>query len=108
MINNERQPKMYILVKKSIPSHKAVSIAHASLMCYLKFQADSSVQEWLKNSFQKVICEVSDPEFTGAKCIGLDHVVVTEPNLKGVETAIAFKPRLDWPSEFKYYTLMRV
>lgn len=99
---------MYILIKKSLPSHKIVAAAHASLMCYLKFQNESGVQDWAKNSFRKVICEVSDKEFEAAKIIFDHYVIVTEQGLKGMEVALAFKPRIDWPSEFKFYPLMKV
>lgn len=98
---------MYILIKKSIPSHKIVAAAHGSLMCYLKFKDKPEVQEWLNKSFRKVVCEVTDKEFEVAKGIFDDYVVVTEQSLKGMETAIAFKPRIDWPSEFKFYPLVK-
>lgn len=98
---------MYILVKKSLPSHKVVAVAHGVLMCYLKYQDRPEVQDWVKNSFRKVICEVSDKEFESAKCES-DYVIVTEMALKGMELALAFKPRIDWPTEFKYYPLMKV
>lgn len=98
---------MYILVKKSLPSHKVVAVAHASLMCYLHFKDKPETQEWVKNSFRKVICEVTDREFEAAKCES-DFVVITESALKGMEVALAFKPRLNWPQEFKFYPLMRI
>lgn len=104
---NEKHSKMYILIKKSLPSHKIVAVAHASLMCYLKFKDKPGVEEWVKNSFRKVIVEVSDREFEAAKCILDDYVVVTEQGLKGIEVALAFKPRLDWPTEFKFYPLVK-
>ena len=107
LIMNEKHSKMYILVKKSLPSHKAVAIAHASLMCYLKYKDSPEVQEWLKNSFRKVICEITDKEFEAAKCEA-NCVIVTEQGLKGMEVALAFKPRIDWPEEFKYYSLMKI
>jgi len=52
--------KMYICIKKSIPSHKVLGAAHGVLMAHLKFAFDPQYQEWLKNSFRKVVVEVSD------------------------------------------------
>lgn len=106
-MNNEKHLKMYILIKKSLHSHKILSAAHASLMCYLKFQDKPEVQEWVKNSFRKVVCEVTDREFEAAKCED-NYIIVTESGLKGMETALAFKPRMDWPSEFKFYPLIKI
>ena len=107
LIMNEKHSKMYILVKKSLPSHKVVAVAHGVLMCYLKYKDKPEVQEWLKNSFRKVICEITDKEFEAAKCEA-NCVIVTEQGLKGMEVALAFKPRIDWPEEFKYYSLMKI
>lgn len=107
---NEKHLKMYILIKKSLPSHKIIAAAHASLMCYLKFQDRLEVQEWVKNSFRKVVCEVSDKEFEAAKCEN-DYIIVTEMAFKETnheEVALAFKPRIDWPTEFKFYPLMKI
>ena len=97
--------KMYILVKRSIPLGFAVnSVGHASLACYLKFKNDFDTRYWVKHSFAKVTCEVSDEEFEAAKEV-MDHVVITESALDGEELSIAFKPREEWPEQFENYEL---
>jgi peptidyl-tRNA hydrolase len=96
---------MYILVKDSIPIGKAlVATAHASLACYLKFQNNDEMKEWLSNSFYKVICKVNDKEFEKAKTYD-DFVILTESTLDNKEVAIAFKPRTEYPKSFKFYRL---
>lgn len=99
--------KMYICVKKSLPSHKAVAIAHGVLICHLKFQNTPDYQDWLKNSFRKVVCEVSDEEFEKLK-LEKDYVIVTESFLDNKEMAIVFSPRQEWPKMFKFFSLMKI
>lgn len=99
--------KMYILIRESIPDGFAIlAAAHASLAAYLKFRDAPEVEAWLSGSFYKVICKVNDKEFERAKGVE-DHVVLTESALDGEETAIAFKPREEWPKMFRYYRLYR-
>ena len=99
--------KMYILIKDSIPEGFAVlASAHASLACYLKFQEDTQMQEWISGTFYKVICKVNDKEFEKAKLFE-HHVVLTESALDNQEVAIAFKPREEWPKAFKFYRLYK-
>lgn len=98
--------KMYILIKDSVPTGLAVAAAaHASLAAYLKFRDTAEVSEWLSpGPFRKVVCTVGDEEFEGAKrCC--DHIVLTESALDGQEVAIAFKPRQEWPAQFRRYRL---
>lgn len=111
---------MYILVKKSLTSHKCVGIAHGVLMCHLKFhtpnngvsylqmkQCNRDYENWLSNSFKKVICDVTDEEFESAKTIE-NNVVVTESSLDNKEIALVFCPRPneEWPIQFKYFKMI--
>ncbi|MDG9666670.1 hypothetical protein ONV78_02905 [Hahella sp. CR1] len=99
--------KMYILIKDTIPSGYAmVAAAHASLAAYLKFQDTAEVREWLSGPFYKTLCKVNEKQFEKAKTFA-DHVVVTESALEGQEVALAFKPREEWPKDFKFYPLYR-
>ena len=98
---------MYILIKDSLPEGIAtLAAAHASLACYLKFQEDALMQEWVGGTFYKVICKVNDKEFEKAKAFD-DHVVLTESALDHQEVAIAFKPREEWPKAFRFYRLYK-
>jgi len=99
--------KMYILIKESVPLGLAlVAAAHASLAAYLKFQGTPEVEAWLAGPFAKAVCKVTDEEFERAKSCP-DHVVLTESALSGVEVALAFKPRDEWPGAFKFFRLYR-
>lgn len=99
--------KMYILVRDDIPLGFAmVAVAHASLTGYLKFQDDPEMKEWLEGPFFKVVCKANAKEFANAKQVA-DHLVLTESALDQQEVAIAFKPRREWPSMFKFLRLYR-
>ena len=99
--------KMYILIKDSVPlGYAMVTAAHASLAAYLTFRECDEVQAWLAGPFCKAVCKVRAEDFEKAKAVP-DHVVLTESALDGQEVAIAFKPRKDWPKEFKYFSLYR-
>ena len=112
--NMNSYSKMYIFVKKSIPDHKCLAIAHGVLMCHLKFAAKVAYLEWINNSFRKVVCEVTDNEFDDLKLEynyengDKDYVVVTESALDNKEIGIVFCPRKDWPEHFKKYPLMKI
>jgi peptidyl-tRNA hydrolase len=99
--------RMYICIKKSIPSHKVLGAAHGVLMAHLKFQDKPEYQEWLKESFRKVVCEVNDEMFEHLKKYQ-DYIIVTESGLGNQEIALVFCPRAEWPSEFKYFSLLRI
>jgi len=99
--------KMYILVRDAVPLGFAVlASAHASLACYLRYRDSPEVATWLSGPFYKVVCRVTDEELARAKEVE-DHVVLTESALDGQETAIAFRPRADWPKAFKFFKLYR-
>ena len=99
--------KMYILVKKDISvGHAIVAVAHASLACYLKFKDSEEVKQWLFGPFYKTVCVVSEEEFKQSK-EAPDHVVISESALAGLEVAIAFKPREEYPKSFKFFPLYK-
>lgn len=99
--------KMYICIKQSLPSHKVLGAAHGVLIAHLKFQERPEYQEWLRNSFRKVVCEVTDEEFEGLKSES-DYITVTESGLDGIEIALVFCPRPQWPDKFKKFPLLKV
>ena len=97
----------YILVRKSLPvGMKAVSACHAAVALHIRFNEVPEYADWLSHSFKKRIVEVSDGKFEAAKEFG-DFVVMRESTLDGLETAIAFCPRYEWPKFFKNLSLMR-
>src|SRR5690349_18763150 len=99
--------KMYILIKETVPVGFAiVAAAHASLAAYLRFCESAEVRQWLSGPFYKAVCKVSEAQFERAKDCA-DHVVITESALAGQEVALAFKPRQEWPKDFRFFPLYR-
>lgn len=97
--------RMYILVREAVPAGFAVvAAAHASLAAYLAFKDTPEVAEWLAGPFYKTVCRVTDEEFARAKETE-DRVVVTESALGGVEVALAFRPRSEYPKAFRFFKL---
>lgn len=101
--------KMYILVKASLPSHKAVSVAHAVLIAHKAFYwrpNAGTYQRWLNDSFRKVVCEVSDEDFERFKQFD-DKVIATESMFDNAETCMVFCPREEWPKAFKFLSMSK-
>lgn len=100
--------RMYILVLDDLPVGHAINTAcHAAVACTLKYQITEDVQDWLDDSFRKVTCKVTQHQFDQALEKENDYVIMTELNLGGRETAIAFKPRDRYHKMFKFLTLYK-
>jgi len=99
--------KQYILIKDTVDNgHAIVATAHASLAGYLKWKDDPIVQIWVKDSFRKVVCRVTQEEFEWAKLLTDSHVM-TESSLDNAEVAIVLKPREEWDRRLKFFTLWK-
>lgn len=99
---------MYVLVLDDLEVGMAINTAcHAAVACTLKYQDTEEVKEWLDTSFRKVTCKVSRKEFDQALQKETDYVIMTELNLDGRETAIAFKPREEYHKMFKFLKLYK-
>ena len=121
--------KMYILILESIDlGHAILAAAHGSLGGYLTFISpvfgpETTVDQidkfndikneskfWVEKSFRKVVCKVTPSEFEKAKEYGtnmMDYRIMTESGLGGMETAIVFAPKDDWPPFFKSLKLYK-
>lgn len=101
--------KMYILMVDDIPSGLAVNaVAHASLACYLKFQDDPLMKEWLEHSFKKVTCKISRRSLARAmETLPDSHVKITESALDGELVGAAFCPQDLWPDHFRTLPLYK-
>jgi len=101
-------PKMYILIKDTIPLGLAMNaVGHGALACYLEFQDDPMMKEWLETSFRKVTCKVSEKEFEQAKKRKEPHIVMTELALDKEETAVVFKPAKEFSRFFIFLNLYK-
>lgn len=101
----ENFTRMFILVREKAPTGWAVNgVGHAALMCYLKWKNDPEMIDWVKKSFRKVTCIVSDEEFDLAKKAG-NYVIFKENDLGGMVCTMAFKPRKKYPCYFNGFRL---
>ena len=94
--------KMYIILKNDIPDKLApVIAAHSSLACYKRFQDDERMIKWVNGIFKKVVCTVTEHEFTKLK-EEADHILLTESSLDNSEVSLTFCPREEYPKKFKF------
>ena len=71
--------KMYIAVLDEFPDFMVPTlVAHSVLAAHLKFQDDIVYQDWLMNSFRKVVLRVNQKEFD--KIAALQHVHLGHEN----------------------------
>lgn len=99
---------MYILVPDDVKTGFAVNgVAHASVVCFMKFMANRDMQKWLADSFKKVTCKVSRDELGEAIAAADDYVVITESAIGHETVAVAFCPRKEWPACFANYKLYK-
>ena len=71
--------KMYIAVLDEFPDFMVPTlVAHSVLAAHLQFQNDAVYQDWLQNSFRKVVLRVNQKEFD--KIAALDHVYLGHEN----------------------------
>ncbi len=99
--------KMYIVIKEWVPTgHSLNTAAHAGLIGWLEFQHLPETQTWLKDSFKKVTCMVSDEEFEELKKVE-NNKVITESRLGDYEVGMVFAPRAEWPPIFKTLRLWK-
>jgi peptidyl-tRNA hydrolase len=83
---------MYIGIMEDTPVGHAVNCAaHASLMCYLKYEDLPEMQNWKNQSFRKVSCKVTREEFEKLKQF-YKSAVITECALDGRPIAVAIVP----------------
>lgn len=121
--------KMYILMRREIPhrsdeysemmgeevqwweevddGHVALGACHGVLMCHLKYSHTEAYQDWLKNSFRKVLCVVNENEWWTAMGYCYNKVIVTESAFGGEEIGMVFAPREEWPPFFKSLRLFK-
>ena len=108
--NRRNSMKMYILIREDVDlGHAFLAAAHGTLQCYLKFKDRPIMAQYIDPSlpnFRKCVCKVSLAEFNKAKTYE-DYVIVTESGLGGMETALVFCPREEWPKFFSFVKLYR-
>jgi peptidyl-tRNA hydrolase len=100
--------KEYIVVREDVPDYFVpVICAHASLIGHLAWHALPCYQNWLANSFRKVVVQVPSWDFLELKEMSISKRVVTESGLGGKEVAIVVCPGIVLPDKFKQYKLWK-
>lgn len=70
---------MYIAVLDEFPDFMVPTlVAHSILAAHLQFENNAVYQDWLQNSFRKVVLRVNQKEFD--KIAALDHVYLGHEN----------------------------
>jgi hypothetical protein len=98
--------RMYVLILDDVPLGSAInSVGHAAVAATLKWQDSPETQAWLKDSFRKVTCLVTQEQLDRAIEVEDDYVEITELALDKRVVGVAFKPRQEYHKHFKFLTL---
>lgn len=104
MVNgNTAMLKMYIAVLDTVPDHMVpVLVAHTVLGGHLSFEHDLSYQNWLYNSFKKVVLKVNAKEFR--KICQIEGIYLGHENstLNGTDSCAILCPREEYPNVIKF------
>jgi peptidyl-tRNA hydrolase len=119
ILREDMQSKMYILVREKMIEENfglaIVSVAHAAAAAILEWQLPwpekeiepyTTIEEWQKTSFKKVVCQVTEEQFQQAMkdfgpC-GESYLLMTESSIDNGNMCLVFRPRKEWPKFFKY------
>ena len=100
--------KMYIAVLDEFPDHMTPTlVAHSVLAAHLKFQENSEYNEWLKDSFRKVVLRVNAKEFSKIRELNDVHFGYELHTLEGRESCAVIRPRKEIPNVLKFAKLWK-
>ena len=95
--------KMYIAVLDEFPDFMVPTlVAHSVLAAHLKFQENSDYNDWLTNSFRKVVLRVNPKEFSKIKELNDVHFGYELHTLEGRESCAVVCPRKETPNVLKF------
>ena len=118
--------RMYIVVREKVAKedlgHAMLAIAHAVGAAFRDWANDFEFDAWANDSFRKCLCLANEKEWQKLKALGvefkefgspvkdqgLEMIVMTESALDGEETAIVFKPRVEWPKIMRSLRLLNI
>jgi len=99
---------MYFLVNVEVDiGHAMLAMAHGAMAATLKLKDNPEFKEFTETSFRKACCGVTAEQMRKAKTYGLEHIVMTESAIPGVETLLVFSPRAEWPQFFRSLPLYK-
>ena len=96
--------KLYIAVIDGVPDHMVpVLVAHSILGAHLQFHGThATYNEWLKDSFRKVVLKVNAKEFH--RICEMPNIYLGHENttLGGAKSCAVVCPRTDYPNVIKF------
>lgn len=85
--------KMYIAVLDEFPAYMVPTlVAHSVLAAHLKFEDDVVYQDWLHNSFKKVVLKVNQREFDKIATLPNVHLGHENKTLDGKKSCAVVCP----------------
>lgn len=96
--------KLYIAVLDSVPDHMVpVLVAHSILGAHLQFHGThATYNEWLKDSFRKVVLRVNRKEFDKISCVPNTYFGHENSVLDGTKSCAVVCPRTEYPNVIKF------
>lgn len=100
--------KMYICVLDEFPDFMTPTlVAHSVLAAHLKFQDIPAYNDWLNNSFKKVVVRVSQKEFDKISELPNVHLGHENNTLDGKKSCAVIVPGNDLPNVLRFAKLWK-
>ena len=95
--------KMYIAVLDEFPDYMVPTlVAHSVLAAHIKFQNNPQYDNWLNNSFRKVVLRVNPKEFNKIRELSDVHYGFEKHTLGGIESCAVVCPRVEIPNVLRF------
>lgn len=99
---------MYICVLDEFPDFMTPTlVAHSVLAAHLKFQDIPAYNDWLNNSFKKVVVRVSQKEFDKISELPNVHLGHENNTLDGKKSCAVIVPGNDLPNVLRFAKLWK-
>lgn len=99
---------MYICVLDEFPDFMTPTlVAHSVLAAHLKFQDIPAYNDWLNNSFKKVVVRVSQKEFDKISELPNVHLGHENNTLDGKKSCAVVVPGNDLPNVLRFAKLWK-
>ena len=100
--------RMYICVLDEFPDFMTPTlVAHSVLAAHLKFQDIPAYNDWLNNSFKKVVVRVSQKEFDKISELPNVHLGHENNTLDGKKSCAVVVPGNDLPNVLRFAKLWK-
>lgn len=100
--------KLYIAVLDEFPDYMTPTlVAHAMLGAHLVFEGNEQYDNWIENSFRKVVLRVSQKEFDKISDLGNVYLGHENTTLEGRKSCAVVCPREEIPNVLKFAKLWK-